>query len=1602
MNSNIDMPAVAPVAPAPAPAPAPVEAQPEISSAGAAPSKKTTQRDPEHLEKWLKDANLAKFVGMKEQEREALLSEITKKITEQGNEVKKLSQNLINIINELNDNLRNHTELHRFVQKVVTPTDTLRLENGPANPIPPLQSIAVKIAHNRHSNFLVPPPYSKKPLKYEGKQAEFMKAVAMFKLFENEEKVVVEYRSKQSQSTEVELAKKQFERGKYRDKFIQLQVQYLAKFNNLLRKYLPSHVPVVREDFDVLKNNLIFENDTSLDNYTGNSINIADRRLQVRELVDNPGRLSRELDAAWLLADPPRETYARVLRNKKPEQRRDEIDGLFAGVMNFSEEVHSRNTDGEIQTLGSIVEDYRPGMAPRYYWKGDPQLIKQYIRRGPGGVVGPNFAGAHAGAKQLIYGRLNALVQEHGNIFEIEKAVAEWQEELAKLNKGFEVKQAAAFNDKIKQAAKKSAVGGQNLDDTSKEYASIVEKLCGTRAKLFWYAQRINLGGDSAGFIKCLRKQAHFYGLPYYPWMDTRIIGRLKSSEFCKVLEFNERKEEHTLSGAVGNMDDVYARRADLYDSKALLDVYDVPIGGRRKGYLSRSEYKLMVCRLGLVETEEGQIARHPLNPTDSDDAITAAAAEGSLEAKIRPWYQHYERGRFVAPGWEFTYEKDGGAAPPAPGPGWTSPPMHSRVYYQLGPNPGDRINITPIPKAGDACPANTTGHPPEVEALPTGWEVRLDAGTGRPFYTDHNTQTVQWPAPPPLQNQPTVALASSGLSLHSRTLGWPVLYGPHDLSAHLWVLMSEQDGWSIIREKGFRGALTDWVGGDKAREKGGTPIHWSSYLDYENVPPPELPKLPLELETYRTEVLPIFPLVKPGEPAQQSILNMRKVNAEINASIMTLFSPSARGDGDNDWAGDRFSIILGLQHKPLREVLLGLFYELDGFDPQEGDDAAVPHIEDKYLLPFCYGGGDGAPEVRLHIANNLDSIQGKFNIYDSRERNQQVFNQFWDTIDPEDHAFAMALLERFRVTTKELLDLIYKMAGPIQEHFQKIIIESSTRGTSAKLESMAHKYGLHSLNTRNANETLFMDNSFPVTPIVHLRLKEKLRTDIPKHFDHLRVYKANFAAFKKLVDVLEKNKVNVRKWSEWWSKNPFTPSAISKLMEVGVKGVVPMTLRRALSDIFNSIEQRPISSEQAAFRKFKIAWLINPLKEVGVNKIDELLKMLKKYEGGVSGLLGNVGSQTVKSQAGGASSTSADDKFTLFGRNIVNRLSLNEDDKYRLTMIIDIIAGKIKKEYNDKLASQKQAAQKQDAQKQDAQKQDAQKQASQRQASQKQDAQKQDAQKQDAQKQDAQRQTPDEQSKALMARDEKKDIGGMKDQDVYQRQADSEATSTQKEDVKKEAGSTADEKELQEKSVQEKLMSLLSTEDKSEIRDSTISISGDNPKISRIYEELERLRKENLALKNEREDFERSSIYNTQLLESSNERSVAQGHTSDIAFDKYQRALQRVSQLKEEQDLVSEKHAQNIIQDKLLSEKREKLNEDAKALLGQLNTLQESELREKVNSRRALLQNEETPVIMAYPVKKSEGMDKTTVRTPRKRKHRRRRRKSVNKKAGV
>ncbi len=92
MNSNIDMAAVAPVAPAPAPAPAPVEAQPEISSAGAAPSKKTTQRDPEHFEKWLKDANLAEFVGMKEQEREALLSEITKKITEQGDEVKKLSQ----------------------------------------------------------------------------------------------------------------------------------------------------------------------------------------------------------------------------------------------------------------------------------------------------------------------------------------------------------------------------------------------------------------------------------------------------------------------------------------------------------------------------------------------------------------------------------------------------------------------------------------------------------------------------------------------------------------------------------------------------------------------------------------------------------------------------------------------------------------------------------------------------------------------------------------------------------------------------------------------------------------------------------------------------------------------------------------------------------------------------------------------------------------------------------------------------------------------------------------------------------------------------------------------------------------------------------------------------------------------------------------------------------------------------------------------------------------------------------------------------------------------------------------------------------------------
>tara|TARA_B100000900_G_scaffold116047_1_gene97682 strand:- start:992 stop:2302 length:1311 start_codon:yes stop_codon:yes gene_type:complete len=436
--------------------------------------------------------------------------------------------------------------------------------------------------------------------------------------------------------------------------------------------------------------------------------------------------------------------------------------------------------------------------------------------------------------------------------------------------------------------------------------------------------------------------------------------------------------------------------------------------------------------------------------------------------------------------------------------------------------------------------------------------------------------------------------------------------------------------------------------------------------------------------------------------------------------------------------------------------------------------------------------------------------------------------------------------------------------------------------------------------------------------------------------------------------------------------------------MEVGLGGQIS---KFAHSVLHSEMGNRPITSHQAAFRKLNLGWLIDALRDAGVENTDELLKMLKKYEGGVSGLLGNVGSQTVKSQAGGASSTSADDKFTLFGRNIVNRLSLNEDDKYRLTMIIDIIVDKIKKEYNEKQAAQKQAAQKQDAQKQDAQKQD---------------PQKQDPQKQDPQKQAAQKQTPDEQSKAAIVKEEKKDTGGMKDQVVSQQKTDSEATSTQKEDVKKEAGSTADEKELQEKSVQEKLMSLLSTEDKSEIRDSTISISGDNPKISRIYEELERLRKENLALKNEREDFERSSIYNTQLLESSNERSVAQGHTSDIAFDKYQRALQRVSQLKEEQDLVSEKHAQNIIQDKLLSEKREKLNEDAKALLEQLNTLQESELREKVNSRRALLQNEETPVIMAYPVKKSEGMDKTTVRTPRKRKHRRRRRKSVNKKAGV
>ena len=154
--------------------------------------------------------------------------------------------------------------------------------------------------------------------------------------------------------------------------------------------------------------------------------------------------------------------------------------------------------------------------------------------------------------------------------------------------------------------------------------------------------------------------------------------------------------------------------------------------------------------------------------------------------------------------------------------------------------------------------------------------------------------------------------------------------------------------------------------------------------------------------------------------------------------------------------------------------------------------------------------------------------------------------------------------------------------------------------------------------------------------------------------------------------------------------------------------------------------------------------------------------------------------------------------------------------------------------------------------------------------------------------------------------------------------------------------------------------------------------------------------------MKNERDDIERTDIRNAELKHLFTQQHNSQRERSDIIFQKYNKALQRVSELKEEQREIAEKHILHLLHEKMLSDKREKINTDAKHLLQQLNSLKGRELHEKVNARRALLQNEESPIVMAYPVKKSEGVKKAAVRTPRKRKQRRRRRRSINKKSGV
>ena len=59
---------------------------------------------------------------------------------------------------------------------------------------------------------------------------------------------------------------------------------------------------------------------------------------------------------------------------------------------------------------------------------------------------------------------------------------------------------------------------------------------------------------------------------------------------------------------------------------------------------------------------------------------------------------------------------------------------------------------------------------------------------------------------------------------------GGLILYGPWDLSAHLWVLMHERGLGEQVRVKGFRRVITELMWADQGQDRA-DPIYFSSYL---------------------------------------------------------------------------------------------------------------------------------------------------------------------------------------------------------------------------------------------------------------------------------------------------------------------------------------------------------------------------------------------------------------------------------------------------------------------------------------------------------------------------------------------------------------------------------------------------------------------------------------------------------------------------------------------------------------------------------------------------------------------------------------------------